>query len=151
MIFKLAQTTERTTASRNDIIARPSEEWTPFLIVDRMAVLRLSGHYLLSDAVRAAKATILAAKSHRIGDVLINATEITGFDPPSVAARHALVRELAFAADSAVRLAAVLRRDMIDPHKFGVVAARNFGFIIDVFACERDAVEWLRDKHLGFD
>ena len=103
------------------------------------------------DAVRAAKATILAAKSHRLGEVLINATDITGFDPPSVSTRHALVRELAFAADGAVRLAAVLRKDMIDPHKFGVVAARNFGFTMDVFACERDALEWLRSERGSID
>ncbi len=161
MTFKFAQSIRNssTTDSRRKPINTfecvatelPSQEWVPLVVVDGMAVLRLCGHYLLDDAVRAAKATILAAKSHRMGEVLIIATEITGFDPPSVSARHAMARELAFAADGAVRLAAVLRAEMIDPHKFGVVAARNFGLTMDVFASEADALEWLRSERVSVD
>lgn len=158
MTFKLAQTvttstatdSQRYTISKPNVFAtaRAPEEWVPFVVMDGMAVLRFSGHYLLDDAIRFVKSTILAAKSHHISDVLVVATDISGFDPPSVSARHAMVRELAFAADGAVRLAAVLRRDMIDPHKFGVVAARNFGFTMDVFAAESDAVAWLRSERV---
>ena len=129
-------------------MAKPSEEWVPLAIVDGIAILRLAGHYLLDDAVHSVKSTILAAKSHRLSEVLVIAADITGFDPPSISARHAMVRELAFAADGAVRLAAVLRRDMIDPHKFGVIAAKNFGFTMDVFATERAAIEWLRSERI---
>ena len=161
MPFKLAQTefltstaeSARHTISKPNIFttAKAPEEWVPFVVMDGMAVLRLSGHYLLDDAVRFTKATILAAKAHHIADVLVVATNISGFDPPSVSARHAMVRELASAANGSVRLAAVLRREMIDPHKFGVVAAKNFGFTMDVFACEREAIAWLRGERVSID
>jgi hypothetical protein len=152
MTFKLAKTNQSPSINdsrrRTNMSAtlKPSQEWVPLVVMGGIAVLNLSGHYLLNDAVQSAKSIILAAKAHRICDVLIVATEISGFDPPSVGARHAMVRELAFAADGAVRLAVVLRKEMIDPHKFGVVAAKNFGLTMDVFASEREALAWLRDE-----
>jgi hypothetical protein len=43
-----------------------------------------------------------------------------------------------------VRLAIVVRAELIDPEKFAVIAGRNFGFVSDVFEAEHEALDWLR-------
>ena len=39
----------------------------------------------------------------------------------------------------------VVPGDLIDPDKFAVVAAANFGFTAEVFTGEADALNWLRE------
>ncbi len=54
-----------------------------------------------------------------------------------------MVREWAAAAQGALRLAMVLQAELIDPQKFGMVAARNAGLVGDVFTEEPQARAWL--------
>lgn len=42
-----------------------------------------------------------------------------------------------------LRIAMVIRPEMIDPEEFGVIAGRNAGLDTDVFSAEPEALAWL--------
>lgn len=101
---------------------------------------------LVSDVIRR---TVAHGHPH----LLLDAVDVR-FGLPGVATRLSMVREWADAADGRLRVAVVLRRDCIDPDRFGVVAAGNFGLPGQVFDREADAIAWLRaeleaDRRLG--
>jgi len=43
-----------------------------------------------------------------------------------------------------VQIAVIARPEMIDPQKFGIVVATNFGALANAFASEAEALDWLR-------
>lgn len=69
------------------------------------------------------------------------------FAAPSLAERLHMVRLWAEAADGRLRIAMLVRPSFIDPDRFGVVAAGNFGLASQVFAHEAEALAWLREEH----
>lgn len=110
-----------------------------------IAVFRPSGHLSLTEAIQLVKDAIAEAKRRAIPNLLVVGIDVEGFDPPGIPARHFMSREWALAGQGRVRLAVVIREEMIDPQKFGVAAARNFGLAMHVCSDEAEAVEWLRD------
>ena len=94
---------------------------------------------LVTDAIRRA---VAENRPHLLVDV-----GNAGFAPPSTVERLRMVREWAGAADGRLRIAMVARPEFIDPERFGVVAAGNFGLAGQVFEREADAIAWLRDEH----
>ena len=122
-----------------------------FEIVDDVAVFRLAGDHGFTAATKLVASALAQACRQRHDRLLIVGTELTGFDPPGIAARHRMVREWADAAQAWVRCALVVRREYIDPEKFGVLAAGNFGLTSNVFETEADAFAWLQslEKYPG--
>ncbi len=116
-----------------------------FEIEGDLAVFRPVGSFSLPEAVRLITLAISSAQEQGAGKLLVVALEATGFDPPSLASRYFFSQEWARAARGSVRLAMVLRREMIDPQKFGVTAAANAGLVSDVFETEAEARVWLKD------
>ena len=110
-----------------------------------IAIARLAGPSNFRQSVQRITETIVAAREQDASKLLVNITGLTAFDPPSLSARHSMVRDWAEAAQGRVRGAMVARPEFIDPYKFGVVAARNFGLHTDVFESEVEAMEWLRE------
>ena len=115
-----------------------------FEMVDGIACLRLAGSYHFHAATALVTSALAQAFLQRHDRLLVVATDVVGFDSPGVPARHEMMRHWAAAAQAWVRLALVVRAELIDPEKFGVMAARNFGFVTDVFEAEREALDWLR-------
>lgn len=116
-----------------------------FEIVDDRAEYRPVGRVSVSDAAQLVTAAIDLARVQRVRKLLVNATALTGFPSPSIASRYQMVHQWARAAGGLVRLAMVLRPDMIDPQKFGITVAGNAGLIAEVFATEADALAWLQN------
>jgi hypothetical protein len=54
-----------------------------------------------------------------------------------------VAQAFAQAARSAVKLALVVRPEMMDPDKFEVTVAKNRWLVGDVFDSEKDALAWL--------
>lgn len=115
-----------------------------FEMIDGIACLRIAGSYHFDAATALVTSALAQAFAQRHDRLLVVATDMVGFDPPGVAARHQMIRHWAGAAQAWVRVAMVVRAELIDPEKFGVIAARNFGMVGDVFDDEHDALEWLR-------
>jgi len=89
--------------------------------------------------------TRVIARTRELGlrKLLLDITLVRGFDPPSLATRYHLVRQWAEAARGVVRVVFVSRPEMIDPGKFGVIAASNIGFQQEIFVTEEEAIRWL--------
>jgi len=85
---------------------------------------------------------LVFAREHRIRKLLVNTSNLTGYQPPSLTARYFFVHSWARAARD-VRIAFVTRPERIDPRKFGITVAANLGCIAEVFTSEEDALKWL--------
>lgn len=112
-------------------------------LVEGVPILRLGEIADFSRTVALVAGAIRRAATDRHRHLLVCAAEVS-FSPPSLAARHQMVRRWAAAAEGRVRLAIVARPDFIDPERLGVVAAANFGLSGEVFSREDDALAWLR-------
>lgn len=117
---------------------------TPLPVVDGIAVFRLAGEFHFKQVVERIVGAIEAAFAQGETRLLIDIADATGFEPPSLADRHWMVRQCADAAKGIVRGAMVVRPAFIDPQKFGVVAAANFGLVSNVFQRQEEAMAWLR-------
>jgi hypothetical protein len=119
---------------------------TQFEMLDGIAIFRPSGHASLEQAISLVKSAIGAARDCGVRKLLIAASELEGFESPGIGARHYMARQWAGISAGMLHIAVVPRADMIDPEKFGILVARNFGASADVFASETDAIAWLRSK-----
>lgn len=114
-----------------------------FEVVGGRGFYRPAGHMSLADAVALVDAALAYARARGIKELMVNGIPVTGFDPPTLSARYFLVEKWALTAHGAVRLAMVLRPEMINPEKFGVTVAFNRRLIADVFLDEAAALAWL--------
>ena len=114
-----------------------------FEVTEYHATFRPSGEVSLTQAIQLVNDAIAHARDRGISKLMVNVTELTGFESPPIGTRYFFVREWAQTARGAVTIAMVLREDFIDPQKFGVMSAANAGLLADVFTTEEDAEEWL--------
>ena len=105
---------------------------------DRLATYRLTEAVELVDGAIALRPCVRHHKS-----CMVNGIQVTGFESPSLSERYFLVEKWARTASGAVRVAMVMRPEMIDPQKFGVTVAFNRRLIADVFVTKASAIAWL--------
>jgi len=118
----------------------------PFDMLDGIAVFRVGRRASLDEAIGAVTLAISEARERGLRKLMVDASAIGDFQPPGVGARHYLARQWSMAAGGVVQLAVVVRPEMIDPQKFGVMVAANFGASANVFADPAEAVAWLRTQ-----
>ena len=119
-------------------------ETIAFDFIDDIAVLRLVGQFTLPVGVESIRKGIAQAREQRISRMMVVITETAGYAVPSLSMRLSMMREWADAADGSIRLVMVCRPEFIDPHKFGITMAANFGMVANVFETENEAIDWLR-------
>jgi hypothetical protein len=114
--------------------------------VDGVPVARLAAtHRVFAQAVESITAVIRRVVAEGRPHLLLDISQV-GFAPPGTIDRLCMVREWAEAADGRLRIAMVARPEFIDPERFGVVAAGNFGLSGQVFEHEAEAIAWLHDE-----
>lgn len=118
---------------------------TEFAFVDGIAVFHPHGLESLNPMIQAVRDAFARANAQHLRKLLIVLTEVTGYDVPSLAMRQSMLREWAGAAGSVVSVAMVCRPEFIDPQKFGITVAANFGIVMDVFESKDEAMNWLRE------
>jgi hypothetical protein len=114
-----------------------------FEVHGELAVLRMVGEHSLQQTVDAVTAAIGQAREQGAGKLLVDITGVSGFDPPTLAARHEFVAHWAEAGRSHVRLAMVVRPEFLDPDRFCVIRAANLGMAYNLFDNEVRARAWL--------
>jgi hypothetical protein len=114
-----------------------------FEILKERAVFRPTGQVSIGQAAELVATAIGFARSINIRRLLVDITELTGFEPPDLALRYLIIHEWARAAGKSVSVALVVRPEMIDQQKFGSTVAANIGFVADAFTTEEDALTWL--------
>ena len=104
---------------------------------------RLSGHGGLPEAASKVIEVITYTRKQGIRNLLIDTTGWTGHASPNTFERYQFAEAFAEAAHSAVKLAMVLRPEMMDPDKFEVTVAKNRWLVGNVFDSEKEALAWL--------
>lgn len=116
-----------------------------FEVMEGYWCFRLSGHGSLDEAASKVIEALTFAKEHDVRRLLIDTTPWTGHESPGTLERYEVAAAFAHAAGSKVRVAMVVRPEMMDPDKFEVRVAKNRGLTGNVFDSEKDALAWLLD------
>src|SRR5690242_4290698 len=95
------------------------------------AVFRPTGQVSIEQAVELVTTAIDFARKRGVRDLLVDLSNLIGFEPPSVADRYFFVHEWSRASGGRVRVAFLVRPEMIDPQKFEHTVAANIGFIAE--------------------
>jgi hypothetical protein len=114
-----------------------------FEILKERAVFRPTGQVSIGQAADMVASAIGFARSINIRKLLVDITNLTGFEPPDLALRYFIIHEWAQVAGRSVHVAVVARPEMIDHQKFGATVASNIGFVANAFTTEEDALIWL--------
>ena len=112
---------------------------------------RLSGHGQLTEAAGIVIAVITYAREQGLRKLLVDTTQWTGHASPSTIERYQVAGAFAEAARSAVKVAMIVRPEMMDPEKFEVKVARNRELNGNVFDSEQEAITWLLDSDAKSD
>lgn len=118
----------------------------PLDCVDGIALYRPSGSMPLAKAVALIEAAIVEARRRRCRGLLVQIGALSGFGPPSIAARHEMMRRWAAAADARLVIAMAMPAAFVDPERFGEISAANFGLVGKGFVDEAEALAWLRES-----
>ena len=97
----------------------------------------------LREATDLVERAIAFACEQGLEDLLIDATGVSGFAPPTLSDKYGYTSRWAAAAGGKVRAAMIARPEWIDPQKFGVIVAANRGFAGNVFLTKAEAIAWL--------
>lgn len=119
-----------------------------FDVVDSHCCYRLTGHGPLIEAAGKIVEAITFSRKQGLRNLLIDTTKWTGHASPDTMERFAVAEAFTEAARSAVKLAMVVRPELMDPDKFEVTVATNRGLKGNVFDSEEDALAWLLDPNV---
>jgi hypothetical protein len=88
-------------------------------------------------------AALRHARSRGVRDMVIDITQMSGFETPGPAYRRWVVRRWARASDAAVRVAVIVRPEHICPQKTGLLVAAEQGLQAHICDSEAEAIDWL--------
>ena len=117
----------------------------PLDCMDGIALFRPAGSMPLAAAMTLVETAIREARRRQCTGLMVLVTSLSGFGPPSIAARHEMMRRWARAADARLKLALVIPPEFFDPERFGEISAANFGLTGKGFLTEAEALVWLRE------
>ena len=116
-----------------------------FEVMEGYGCYRLSGHGPLEQAASKVIEVITFCREQRMRNLLIDTTGWTGHKSPDTLERYYVAQAFAEAARREVKVAMVVRPEMMDPEKFEVTVAKNRWMVGNVFDSEQDALAWLLD------
>ena len=122
-----------------------------FDVFEDYCCFRLSGHGSLEDAASKVIQAIEFARRQGARRLLVDTTNWTGHKSPDTLQRYEVASKFAQAAGPTLKLAMVVRPEMMDPDKFEVVVAKNRGLTGNVFDSKEDALAWLLDPNARWD
>ena len=111
--------------------------------LELVGLYRPRGERSLTEVVALIRSVVEHCRRRGVTRLLVNVTGVTGFSIPCLVDRFLLAEELAQAAEGLVAVAFVVHEEYIDPEKFGVAVAARFGFKVDVFSSETEALTWI--------
>ena len=120
-----------------------------FEVMEGYCCYRLSGHGRLAEAASKVIEVITFAREQGMRNLLVDTTGWTGHASPDTLERYNVAQAFAEAARSVVKVALVIRPELMDPNKFEVTVARNRALVGNVFDSEKDALAWLLDPTIG--
>lgn len=119
-------------------------ELLDFEIVGDHAEYRPIGELSLDQATELIASGIAFARERQVKKLMVVTLGLAGFQAPTVIERYTFINKWSEASERSVHVAVVAYLDIIDPEKFGVMVARNTGFVCNAFTSEEEALTWLR-------
>ena len=116
-----------------------------FEVMDGYCCYRLQGHGPLEEAAGKVIEVITFSRQQKMRNLLVDTTGWTGHKSPDTLERYYVAQAFAEAAHGEVKVAMVVRPEMMDPDKFEVTVAKNRWLVGNVFDSEKDALAWLLD------
>jgi hypothetical protein len=116
-----------------------------FEVMPDYSCYRLSGHGPLEEAAGKVIEVITYAREQGMLKLLIDTTKWTGHESPGILDRYQWAVAFSEAALCAVKVAMVVRPELMDPRKFEVTVARNRWLVGNVFDSEKEALAWLSE------
>lgn len=104
------------------------------------------GVVTLEQGVALVTEAIRFCRFHNIRRLLVDTTGLTGFPPPLIHERYWSAQEWAHAAKGSLELAMVAREENLDPHRFGVLVAKNAGLNAHASSSLEESLTWLLDR-----
>lgn len=101
------------------------------------------GIVTLEEGVDLVTNTICYCRHQNIHRLLADSRRLVGFPPPMIHERYWFAKEWAHASRGGVIVALVAREELLDPHRFGVLVAKNNGMASFASADEKEALDWL--------
>jgi hypothetical protein len=114
-----------------------------FEVVGPRGFFRPHGEVTFEQGTELLVQAISHARSLGLPDLVLNSLGLTGIRHPGVFDRYALTTRCAQSAGAALRIVFVVRPELIDFQKIGVLIAQNRGTTADIFATETEALAWL--------
>jgi hypothetical protein len=114
-----------------------------FEVMNSYGRYQLLGRGSLAEAAGKVIEIIAFSREQGIRNLLIDATKWTGHQSPSTVERFTWASAFTKVAGEGLKLALVVRPELMDPEKFEVTVATNRGLNGNVFDSERDALVWL--------
>ncbi len=114
--------------------------------MDGYCRFRLLGHGSLPEAASKVIEAIAFSRQEGVRRLLVDTTKWTGHASPTTTERFDFAEAFTAAAGS-VKMAMVVRPELMDPQKFEVTVARNRGLIGNVFDSEKQALDWLLQQN----
>jgi hypothetical protein len=108
-----------------------------------LCTFRPRGSYSLVEAVDIVSSAIAYCRKQGVNMLIVDATGLVDLPVPSLLERFLMIEDWASEAAGTVIVAMVIPADYIDPRKFGVKVAQQFGLVMDVYTSEEDALAWL--------
>ena len=106
---------------------------------------RPCGSYSLVEAVDLVSNAIARCREQSVSMLLVDATGLVDLSVPTLLDQFLMAEDWAHEAEGTVIVAVVVPAECIDPRKFGVNVALQFGLICDVFSSEAEASAWLSE------
>lgn len=134
----------------------------PGLLIDRsgkFGICRPDADLTLDAVTNVVKLAIRRAKRLALDGLVVAMPEVKGFPPLTVgerrekatelaeSARDELIKEWARMAANHIRLVVVLPENYIHRERIGAALATAKGLACNVFATEREAIDWLVGSH----
>jgi hypothetical protein len=119
-----------------------------FDVAGKRAIYRPVAKLGFEEAVELTAAAMRYARSVGCTEMLANLCGLTGFPSPGTVDRYAMALKWVESAGQELRVAMVVRPDLMDPQKIGALMAQNRGVSGDFFLSEQEAIRWL-DRHHG--
>lgn len=132
-----------------DIFPPPADALNKMKKPEKFEVLETHSRYSpagivsLEEGVELVTSAIRYCRHQNIRRLLVDSTGLVGFPPPMIHERYWFAKEWAHAARGGVIVALVAREELLDPHRFGVLVAKNNGMTSFASSGEKEAVDWL--------
>ncbi|MGE5638944.1 MAG: hypothetical protein ACM30H_02540 [Clostridia bacterium] len=112
-------------------------------IEGKRAIYRLSGMHLPDYAADCVTQALEMCRVQGARELVADLGDVTPSEPVGLGSRAFYIREWHRASNGNVRLAVVVKPELIDPKKFGETFAQSIGMQARAFVTVAEAVEWL--------